>query len=347
MIPSLKLDHLFRMTDEFGIFQFAKHIIPNKDFGYTLDDNARALIFCTWLLEKNDTAKLRALISIYFNFIKKCLQKNGTFVNYIGFDKLPTLQNKKENLEDVQGRTLWALSEVVNSKVLSPEIRNDAKQLFLLGLQKGLQLSHLRAQAYTIKAFALTIEALPDYKIELLQCMERYSNSLVHALEQHTLPPWNWFENHLTYNNGILPEGLFIAGDILKKKEYTDAGERSLKFLIDTTFLKDIYYPIGNSHWYIRNQKRSYYDQQPEDPISMIFTLIRAYKCTRQEKYKNLAMQCFDWFLGANSLHLSLYDNISGGCHDGLQPNRMNLNQGAESLISYLMGRVTIQDLNE
>ncbi|MFH0773366.1 MAG: hypothetical protein V1922_03575 [bacterium] len=335
------------MTDEFGLFQFASYITPDKNFGYTLDDNARALIVCSWLLEKQDTKELRAHITIYFNFIKKCLQENGTFINYIGFDKLPTSQNRRENLEDVQGRTLWTFGEMMNNKTLSSQLIDDAKEIFLMGLEKGLQLTHLRAQAFAIKAFALALNVLPDCRTKLLEYIKKYSDSLINALKQHSLSSWSWFENHLTYNNGLLPESLLIAGDILKNKEYTDAGVLSLTFLIDTTFSEDIYYPIGNSHWYIRNQKRSYYDQQPEDPTSMILTLVRAYKYTHKEKYKNLAIKCFDWFLGANSLNLSLYDDKSCGCHDGLQPNRMNLNQGAESLISYLMGRVTIQDLNE
>jgi len=100
MIPPLKLDHLYRMTDEFGLFQFAAHTTPDKNFGYTLDDNVRALIVCSWLLKGEDTKELRSHIGIYFNFIKKCIQKNGTFINYIGFDKLPTKQNGDENLED-------------------------------------------------------------------------------------------------------------------------------------------------------------------------------------------------------------------------------------------------------
>jgi hypothetical protein len=45
----------------------------------------------------------------------------------------------------------------------------------------------------------------------------------------------------------------------------------------------------------------------------------------------------FDWFLGRNDLGQPLYDIGTGGCHDGLQENRVNENQGAESTLAFLL----------
>lgn len=74
----------------------------------------------------------------------------------------------------------------------------------------------------------------------------------------------------------------------------------------------------------------------------MVIALLTAFKITSQQSYKNLARQCFSWFLGNNSLHLPLYNYQTGGCYDGLHPDRVNLNQGAESLVSYLLARVAL-----
>ena len=45
----------------------------------------------------------------------------------------------------------------------------------------------------------------------------------------------------------------------------------------------------------------------------------------------------FGWFLGRNDLQAPLYDALTGGCRDGLHPDRVNENQGAESTLSFLM----------
>ena len=49
------------------------------------------------------------------------------------------------------------------------------------------------------------------------------------------------------------------------------------------------------------------------------------------------ARLAFEWFLGGNDLGLDIYDAKSGGCCDGLQEDRINLNQGAESTLSFLL----------
>jgi uncharacterized protein YyaL (SSP411 family) len=105
--------------------------------------------------------------------------------------------------------------------------------------------------------------------------------------------------------------------------------------------------PIGQSHWYKNKNKRSEYDQQPEDPAAMMLALAAAYKYTERQEYRKLAEQCFSWFLGKNSLNISLYDETTGGCYDGLHPDRVNLNQGAESLVSYLMSNYVMRELNQ
>ncbi|MCX6731995.1 MAG: hypothetical protein NTV98_00465 [Candidatus Roizmanbacteria bacterium] len=346
MIPPLKLDHLLRMTDEFGMFQFASGTTPNKDFGYTLDDNARALIVCSWLIQNDNKKELEGLITIYFNFVKKCLQTDGTFINYIDFNgKVPSKQNTNENLEDVQGRVLWALAEVIMNTKLPLPLRNEAEKLFLISFKQSHNFTHLRAQAFAIKAFALAQKKVPSSRKELFETIKKYADNLVNSFKKNSEGSWVWFENKLTYNNGILPESLFIASELIKESEYGEVGEKTLRFLIGITYIDDKYVPIGNSQWYEKNKIRSMFDQQPEDPASIILVLYQAYKHTGNTEYKKLALQCFGWFLGDNTLGLPLYDNITFGCHDGLNKNGVNRDQGAESLISYLMSHYIVQTL--
>jgi len=346
IVPPLKLDHLRKMTDDFGLFQFAEGSVPDKDSGYTLDDNARALIFCSWMVQKEATQELIALMQTYLTFIKKCQLEDGSFINYISFkEKVAAEQNNEEDLQDPQARALWALSNIMSNTMLSASLRNQAKEMFLKALPKGCALTYVRSIAFAIKSFALAQEALPEKRELLLHYIENHADRLLAALKENAEKSWYWFEDYLSYNNALLAESLLIAGDVTKNSDYTTGGIRSLKFLISKTFSAGTYIPIGHSKWYKNNKKRSIYDQQPEDPASTILALATAYKITHNKEYKKLAKNCFSWFLGNNSLHIPLYDKKTGGSYDGLHPDRVNLNQGAESLVSYLMSSFTIREL--
>ncbi|OHB81911.1 MAG: hypothetical protein A2Z38_05120 [Planctomycetes bacterium RBG_19FT_COMBO_48_8] len=62
-----------------------------------------------------------------------------------------------------------------------------------------------------------------------------------------------------------------------------------------------------------------------------------AYEATQKERFLMLQRKAFDWFLGQNDLHVPLYDFRTKGCNDGLTPDGVNTNQGAESTLSLLL----------
>jgi len=348
VLPPLNLRHLKHMTDDFGLFQFALLSEPDTSFGYTIDDNARALIACTKLLTQHTKQKgIEALSEIYLNFIAACQQPDGTFTNYLDHkQKDPTKQNTAEDLTDAYARGMWALAEVIGSEVMSAPMRARSRELFLNALPHAAIANHLRAKALMIKALIIVKPSLPEHQVVFTQLIQQHSGSLVQSLKAHTDTSWHWFENQLGYNNALLSESLLLAGDFLNNSELTDFGTSSLQFLIDETFATNIYQPIGHAKWYKKNEVRSYFDQQPEDPASMILALTTAYKLTRLDSYKNLAKKCFSWFLGNNIIQKSLYNYETGGCYDGLHPDRVNLNQGAESLVSYLLSRLAMTELD-
>ena len=128
-----------------------------------------------------------------------------------------------------------------------------------------------------------------------------------------------------------------------KDKKYLDVAEKSLTFLIGKTFSREEYLPIGQERWYLKDSKRSLFDQQPEDPASMVESLIKAYEITKKEDYKDKALIAFEWFLGKNHLRQMVYDDSTGGCYDGLGEKSLNINQGAESTVCYLLARQAIE----
>lgn len=339
ILPPVNLTHLMVMTDEVGLFQFAKLDRPNKEFGYTLDDNARALVISSWLnMEKH--------INIYLNFIEKCQLPDGTFINYIDYqNKKATVQNKTEDLEDATARAMWSLSEVVKNKAIDIKTRELARKIYLLGLPHAKELRHIRALAFMIKSLAIFQKVYPEYHVEMAGSIKVNADWLVKKFEESSIKNWLWFDSYLGYNNAVVPESLFIAGQAVNSPFYVEIARRAFGFLIKKTFSSNRYIPIGHSHWYKNKEKRSNFDQQPEDPTSMILALVTAFEITHDEKYQSLVGVCFGWFLGNNSLELSLYNSVNGGCFDGLHPNRVNLNQGAESLVSYLLARLSAEQV--
>ena len=219
--------------------------------------------------------------------------------------------------------------------------------MFVACLPTILKLTHIRAQALAIKSLALALIFLPEKKKILIDCIETYADHLMINVMENSIKDWLWFEKNIKYNNAILPEGLLIAGTCLNNPKYTDKGLQTLQFLINKTFSPNMYIPIGQSHWYSNNATRSQYDQQPEDPTSMMLALAYTFEVTHVEQYKNLARKCFSWFLGNNTKDESLYDPKTGGCYDGLRPDGVNLNQGAESQVSYLMASCIISKLDQ
>lgn len=348
IIPPINLSHLYEMTDDTGLFQFAEFTNPNKSFGYTLDDNIRALIVCSMLTGKIINTKIKHLMEIYMTFVEKCFDSDGSIINYISFpDKIATDQNKKEDLEDSKSRAMWGLAVVMNNKFLTDDLRLRARKIFLLTLENQFKFTHIRSKAFAIKSFVLAQNILTEDRDKLQEYIKEYADTLVSSSKENSIKSWFWFEKDLNYSNALLSESLIIAGDYLKNSFYLEKGLQSLNFLIEKTFSSDMYMPIGHSHWYTNNEERSRYDQQPEDPAAMILALSSAFKVTGDASYKNLANKCFSWFLGNNSLGQSLYDEETGGCFDGLHPDRVNLNEGAESLVSYLVSSLTITKIND
>ncbi|HPL72538.1 MAG TPA: glycosyltransferase, partial [Candidatus Pacearchaeota archaeon] len=308
--PKLKLDHLKRLTDDYGIIQFANNTVPDISHGYSMDDNARALIVAVNEAEDD-------LANIYLNFIRNNQRKDGSFYNYVNKDRI--VENG-EIAEDVQGRVFWALGKT-----------SKGKDIFDKALPYIKNIKSPRAKAFAIMGLK-----------EEKELMKKFADDLVNLFIKGKNKKWNWFEDCLTYSSSRIPEALLFAYSNLNEKKYLDVAQKSIDFLVSKTFSKNEYIPIGQNGWFLKNKRRALFDQQPEDPSSMVELLVYAYEITKKEEYKKKAIIAFEWFLGKNHLGQVVYDDSTGGCYDGLGKNSLNINQGAESTICYLMARIAI-----
>lgn len=124
----------------------------------------------------------------------------------------------------------------------------------------------------------------------------------------------------------------------------TKAGLESLSWLADLQHTDTGYFiPIGSNGYYPQGGKRALFDQQPVEAQTMVSACLEAYRITLDERWRKEARHVFEWFLGRNSLKLPLYDPTTGGCRDGLHPDRVNENQGAESTLAFLQALLELR----
>ncbi len=341
-LPEIKLDHMLAMTTEVGIIQFSKVNQPDLKSGYTLDDNARALVAVCMDFELTGNKKLVFEIYKYLSFIKLCQQPEGNFLNYVDKDLAFTEQNKDVNLDDSNGRAIWALGYLTLFPGLLPaELIDEAESII------NRSLRHITA-IYSPRSMAFVIKGLSNYYMskkssEILEIIEILSNRILLMYKYEASPGWEWFEGFLTYANSTLPEALLWAWKLTGNDEYKDIAVTSFDFLLSQTFNGNGIEVISNKSWLQRGMTAEKYGEQPIDVAYTVMTLSRFYNELDNEDYLVKMEIAFNWFLGHNRLQQIVYNPCTGGCYDGLEETHANLNQGAESTVSYLMARLTIE----
>lgn len=339
-LPRINTSHLIKMTDTFGIIQFANQTEPDLSSGYTLDDNARALLVCTMHYEKFREFNQLHLIRTYLDYIKYVQTEDGRLYNYVDESKRVDYAHWSE---DAQGRALWALGYLASSDVVPQDFKREAEDMFLKALTVETEIKSPRAAAFIISGLYYYNKSRKSD--ELVDNIVKYADHLKSIYRHNSHQGWRWFEPYLTYANSKLSEAMFYAYLATEDKSYLHIAQESLSFLISKTFSKSMFSPIGQRGWYMKGSKKALFDQQPIDAAYTVQTLLLAHKITGARRYKKLALNTFLWFLGKNSLNQVIYNERSGGCHDGVGESSINLNQGAESTLSYLIARLSLTDL--
>jgi glycosyltransferase involved in cell wall biosynthesis len=341
MLP-VKVDHLKKLTDDFGILQFAVLHNPDPAWGYTLDDNARALVAVCWYYKIAPNEDLEALCKIYLDFIERAAKDSGRFINYFDGERKPHEEfNNNKNLEDADARACWALA-VASGSSLPPPLSESAKVLFEKQLVLHKEVKSPRAAAFYIKAFA----EYSKYKLtdEIINSIQSYADFLVDLFQRSSDGEWQWFEESLTYSNGILPDALLVAYTVTENPLYFEIAQKSLDFLLAHSFEDEVCVPVGQAGWFKKGGKKHSYDQQPEEVSALVFALHEMILVSKDHKYQKMLVLAFDWFLGNNLSQQVVYTHSTGGSYDGIVEGGINLNQGAESTISYLLARLLLEN---
>jgi glycosyltransferase involved in cell wall biosynthesis len=335
-LPILKLYHVRNLTDDTGIIQHAVYTVPDYDQGYCTDDNARALIALVLLEESGLDQNLDAqgLASRYLAFLWHAFNsERGRFRNFLSYDR-----HWREDVgsEDSQGRALWALGTVLG-RSNDEGLRGLAGRLFSQALPVALELGSPRAWAFTLLGIHEYLSRyLGDRAAQSTQ--ENLAGRLLDLFRACSSPEWPWFEDRLAYANARLPQALLVCGGRMECGEMVETGLKALQWLCEVQRCEDGHFvPVGSNGWYVRGGEKARFDQQPIEAAATVSACLEAYRVTDDKRWYREALSAFEWFLGRNDLGLPLYDPTNGGCRDGLQPDRVNENQGAESTLSFML----------
>ena len=346
-LPSIKLDHLHRMTDHTGIVEHAVFVVPNYPEGYSTDDNARALIVAILLEELGCCTPTGSLdlAARYLAFLWLAFdQNNKRFRNCLSYERQ---WQEAVGSEDSHGRALWGLGTVLG-RSKDAGLRGAAGRLFELAVPAAVEFKSPRACAFALLGLQEYLESFPGDRAAL-NASDALADRLLESYRANSSPDWKWFESVLSYSNARLPQALIRAGTRNANEAMVAAGLEALDWLteVQRCEVKGHFVPIGSHGFYSKKTEKGRFDQQPIEACAAVSACLQAYRATGKGRWRKDAWAAFNWFLGDNDLQIALYDPTTGGCRDGLHPDRANENQGAESTLSFLMALLEMRKLEE
>ena len=327
--------HLQRMSDERGMLQFARAGIPDPDSGYTVDDNARALIVV--LQADSDWQDRSGLALRYARFLYQAQRSGGEWCNWW----LPGRGFVTDiDSTDSLGRAFLACS--LGAAAADEKVRRQCRSMVTNSFARIKNLQYPRSLAYALIGCSNLIHSFPEYSRPSYELARRFGESLTNLYLRNHTAQWRWFEDRLTYCNAVLPHALFACCSLKPDPKFLNAAQDSLLFLGDRLFSRGYLNVVGNRGWWVRGGAMPLFDQQPVDACSLVLACRAAYEVTGRDEFRQMGKTAYSWYYGKNILEIPLYNQESGGCHDALTSEGLNANQGAEAVLSLLLSAQAI-----
>jgi glycosyltransferase involved in cell wall biosynthesis len=345
-VPAAARRHLDELSDRIGIFQFALGGRPDPAHGYCTDDVARALRVdlrhaaaapgpTVAAATRRELAFLQAAFDPATGRFRNTRTSDGHWPERIGS-------------EDAHGRAVQALGEAIAGSH-DRGVVAAARRLFVAALPAALELGHARPWAYALLGCAAALDdppSAPNARPALAALAERLAVAVERARAAD--PAWPWPETPVTYDNGIVPEALVVAGARLERPELVLLGTSVLDWLLAAETGPDgRLRPVGNRGWWPHGGRPAPWDQQPVEPASLVFAAAAALEATGEARWATAAAGAYRWFLGANDHGIALADPDRGACRDGLGADGANRNEGAESTLAWLLSVERIRELRQ
>ncbi|MBS3770937.1 MAG: glycosyltransferase [Bacteroidales bacterium] len=342
VMPTLILDHVYRLTDDTGIVRQARYGIPQLKGGYSINDNARALLMAVMYYNQRKERRLLDYIPRYLSYIEYMQNWDGTFRNYLSFNR-----NFRDQCgtEDAFGRTIWALGYLIRHKP-NDSYKQTGKKIFLKSVGQFENLHSVRGIANTIIGISLFLMEFQENET-ITQWLITLTGRLKESFHTYATEERPWFENKMTYDNGILPLAMLLAYNVVEDEEVLRMGKKSMDFLTMVSFRDNYFTPVGSRGWLSPGTEISEYNQKSTEAMGMILLYHQAFKLFKNHRYLERLFNCYLWFLGENQLNVPLYDHESGGCYQGLTFKGVSKNEGTESTLAYIIAHLSVLEAYE
>lgn len=326
-----RLEAVERMTDSCGMIQHSIFAVPDRSHGYCVDDNCRALMLMH-RIDGDGTARADALATVYASFVQHAWNGDrGRFRNFMAFDRAWL---EAEGSEDSFGRSLWAIG-VTTAEARGQDMRRWALTLFDQVAPHALKLNSPRTWAFALLGADAVLGAHPDHPLAR-KLVADFGARLLDSLRIGRRADWIWFEAVLAYDNARLPEALLRAGKRLGNAQMRSEALASLEWLDGMqTNAEGQFRAVGTDSFMRAYAEPLPYDQQPLEAWATVDAMLYAHDLTNDARWLEGAWRAHGWYLGNNDLDLPMATSGDGGCFDGLMSDRVNLNQGAESILAY------------
>jgi hypothetical protein len=326
--------HLDELSDAIGIMQHAIGRRPDPAHGYCTDDVARALIVDLLHGAELGWPAIAGSVDRSLTFLEAAFDPDtGRFRN---FRDSAGGWLAAEGSEDAHARAALALGEA-SASADDPRVRAAAAALFERALPATLRLTHLRPLAAAVVAASAAARGGSRAATTALPQLAAAVWLLSEPAHRGRTTDWPWPERVLTYENGLIPRALIVAGDRLGDAAMLACGLRLLDWLVSVqTARKGHFSPIGNDGWWAHGGPKSRYDQQPMEATALLLAAEAAFEVTGDVHHRATMEWAYAWFLGRNDGGQPVALPRTGGGRDGLTPSGVNANQGAESTLMWL-----------
>lgn len=318
------------MSDSTGMLQHSILTVPDRRHGYCLDDNVRALMLMG-VADSVPLAERQRWAMVYASFIQHAWNpEERAFRNFMNFNRTWC---EPIGSADSNGRTVWALGRAMND---APDegLRHWAAQWFDIALAPVGTMDAPRTVAFVMLGCIEALRANPAHG-EALASLRHGAELLANLLNEARRPDWAWFEAVLSYDNPRLSQALIGAGQVLERADWMEAGLSSLRFIArQQVSAQGHFRPVG-SETFGRPYENMPFDQQPLEAWAAVDAAASAYAATGDITWLRHAETAYRWFLGGNDRGEVLGDIVSGRCRDGVTPQGVNLNCGAESILAF------------
>jgi hypothetical protein len=315
-----RFDHLWRLSDDTGLFEHALGATPRREHGYCVDDVARGLVVLC-----REQGRSVALVENYLAFVVHAQTTDGRFHNRLGYDRR---WQDGPGTGDWWGRALWGLGTAA-ARCTTAWVRDRALRGFESGAQQRSE--SVRSMAFAAMGAAEILSVQSDH--EMARALLTDAAACVHRPQLD--PVWPWPEARLHYANAVLPEVLIAAGDLLGDDALLAEGEHLLSWLLETE-TRNGHLSLTPAGGWQAGTPRPAFDQQPIETAALADACARAVHACGDIRWRAGIELAVDWFLGKNDLDVPMHDSHSGGGYDGLHQAGHSHNQGAESTLALI-----------